>query len=195
MLYLPLYLTMYFILESAITENYWVSWCPLDDMIPFCAQFSVFYVLWFPLIGLTGFYLLIFDRETFKRYMWFIAAGFSIGTLTMALFPSGQDMRPVLEGNTFFERLVMRLYAADTNTNVMPSLHVVAAANVVFAFFFSNKLRKPALIAAVIVLCLLICAATVLIKQHSVLDIFAALILCAVLWPFIYRKKKEQKND
>lgn len=193
-LYLPLYLIMYFTLEGAITENYWVSWCPLDDLIPFCEFFSVFYVLWFPLISLTGVYLLIFDRETFSRYMWFVAAGFSIGTFICAVFPSGQDLRPVLTGENIFERIVMGLYAADTNTNVMPSIHVVAAVNVVFAFFSSERLRRPILRIAAVVLCVLICAATVLIKQHSILDVGASLILCAVLWPFIYRKKKEEKK-
>ena len=194
-LYVPLYLIMFFILEGAITEGYWVSWCPLDDVIPFCEYFVVFYVMWFPVIGLTGLYLLFFDQETYKRYMWFIAAGFSIGTMICAIFPSGQDLRPVLTGENFFQRLVMSLYRSDTNTNVIPSIHVVAAINVVFAVFDSKKLRRPAVCVAAIALATLISASTVLIKQHSILDIFAAMALCAVLWPFIYLRKKDKKHD
>lgn len=189
-LYLPLYLILYFILEGAITTDYWVSWCPLDGLIPFCSPFVIFYVLWFPLIFMTGLYVLIFDPETFRRYMWFLAAGFSTSLLVCALFPNGQDMRPALEGANMFERLVMSLYANDTNTNVLPSMHVVAAINVVFAFFFSDKLRKPGLCVFAVAMCVLISASTVLIKQHSILDIFAAVILCTALWPVIYRRRK-----
>ena len=194
-LYVVLYLIMYFTLEHAITEGYWVSWCPLDDMIPFCEYFVVFYVMWFPVIGLTGFLLLIFDRDTFSRYMWFIMAGFSIGTMICALIPSGQDLRPALTGENIFQRLVMSLYDTDTNTNVMPSIHVVAAINVAFAAFYTKRFDKLAVKIVAVALAVLISASTVLIKQHSILDIFAAMALCAILWPFIYRRKKDKKHD
>lgn len=197
-LYVPLYLIMYFSLEHAITADYWVSWCPLDDLIPFCSPFVIFYVLWFPFIGLTGLYLLFKDTDAFTRYMSFIAVGFTVSLCICAIFPNGQNMRPDLTGSTgIFERMIQALYRTDTNTNVLPSMHVVAAVNVCFAVFKSKKLRKPLICVLSTLLAALICAATVLIKQHSVLDIFAAVALCIPLWFVIYFpswKKVEKKS-
>ena len=35
-LYLPVYLTMFFIIEHLITDNYWATQTAIDDYIPFC---------------------------------------------------------------------------------------------------------------------------------------------------------------
>ena len=38
MLYIPVYLLLFFIVEQLVpsTCDYWVSYLPLDDLIPFC---------------------------------------------------------------------------------------------------------------------------------------------------------------
>ncbi|MFR7895387.1 MAG: hypothetical protein ACLU38_16230 [Dysosmobacter sp.] len=38
-LYLPVYLTMFFIIEHLITDNYWATQTAIDDYIPFCEWF------------------------------------------------------------------------------------------------------------------------------------------------------------
>ena len=45
MLYIPVYLLLFFIVEQLVpsTCDYWVSYLPLDDLIPFCEYFVVFY--------------------------------------------------------------------------------------------------------------------------------------------------------
>ena len=56
-------------------------------------------------------------------------------------------------------------------------------------------MKQLTILFVAVALAVLISASTVLIKQHSILDIFAALALCAILWPFIYRRKKDKKHD
>lgn len=60
MLYIPVYLLLFFIVEQLVpsTCDYWVSYLPLDDLIPFCEYFVIFYCLWYPLLIATAIYLL-----------------------------------------------------------------------------------------------------------------------------------------
>ena len=51
-LYLPVYLTMFFIIEHLITDNYWATQTAIDDYIPFCEWFVFPYDSWsFLLVG------------------------------------------------------------------------------------------------------------------------------------------------
>ena len=187
-LYFPVYLLAFFTVEHFIdgSSDYWVSYMPVDDRIPFCEVFVIPYCLWYPYLAATALKLLIAgDAKNFKRYMYFIAAGFSLGLVIFCLFPNGQDLRPAeFERDNVFTWLVGCLYAADTNTNVLPSLHVVGTLAGVFAAFHAPSMRRwrwPWLILSV-----LICLSTVFIKQHSVLDILAGIAMSIPLYLLIY---------
>ena len=68
-LVLPVFVICFFLLEWFGPENYWASYIPLDDKIPFCEYFVLPYVLWYPFMFGTGLLLLIKDHDGFKRYM------------------------------------------------------------------------------------------------------------------------------
>ena len=67
-LYALFYLSFFALLERTIqTPDLWVH-CQLDDLIPFCKYAIVPYILWFPWIPFTLFYLLYkAPREDFWR--------------------------------------------------------------------------------------------------------------------------------
>lgn len=128
MLYIPVYLLLFFIVEQLVpsTCDYWVSYLPLDDLIPFCEYFVVFYCLWYPLLIATAIYLFANDDHSFRLYGWFIIIAFTGTLLFCLIFPNGQNLRPAeFTDSNFFTWLVGRLYHADTNTNVIPSMHVL----------------------------------------------------------------------
>jgi membrane-associated phospholipid phosphatase len=193
-LFVPVYLTCFVLLEHFVTDNYWVSYCPLDDRIPFVPVFVIPYVLWFPYLFGTGLYLLVRDVPCFRRYLYFMMAALSSCLLFCALFPNGQDLRPTsFERDTIWTWAVGFIYAHDTNTNSIPSMHVVGALGATFAVFDSAKLRRwrcPA-----VILCVLVCAATVLIKQHSILDTLAGLAVSLVFGLLIYHKRLRKKGS
>ena len=115
------YLTLFAIAEHVVTDNYWVSYLPLDDKIPFCRYFIIPYCLWHPLLFLMTLYLMFYDAEGLKRYMLYIGLGFGGSILFCLIFPNGQDLRPTeFAQHDLFTWLVQRIYAADTNTNVLP---------------------------------------------------------------------------
>ncbi len=150
-------------------------------------------------MGVTGLYLLFHDAPAFSRYMIAIAVSFTASILFFALFPNGQNLRPaVFERDNIFTRMMGLIYAADTNTNVLPSIHVIGSALVVFALFDTKcfKARRFAWMkAGAVLLAILITLATVFVKQHSVLDIYAGLIACIPLYFLIYNKKMRAWTD
>lgn len=187
LLYLPIYLLLFVLVEQLVTDNYWVSWCTLDDKIPFVRQFVLIYVMWYPLMLGTTLYLLFKDRRAFVRYARSVVLGLTACMLIFLLLPSGQELRPAeVPGNDLSAWMLRLIYAADTNTNVFPSMHVVGTLAAVIGIFDS---RSAALGAkwGVAALGVLINASTVLIKQHSVLDIFAGIALYALVYLAVYR--------
>lgn len=196
-LYVPVFIIMFFTLEALVPSDcdYWVSYMALDERIPFVPAFVVPYCMWYPYLILTGLYLMLRDRERFLDYMRFIVWGFTAAMVFCLLVPNGQDLRPAaFEQDNFFTRLISLVYAADTNTNVFPSMHVIGCAAGVFAAFRSPAMPRARW--ALLVLALLICASTVLIKQHSFLDILGALAFIAPLYLAVYvlPKRKGRKS-
>lgn len=127
-LYLPVYLTMFFIIEHLITDNYWATQTAIDDYIPFCEWFIFPYDAWAFLLVAIGLYLIVKDGEGFRRYMWTIMITFTTATVFCALVPNGQDLRPaVMEHHNIAAWLLQNTYALDTNTNVFPSVHVLGS--------------------------------------------------------------------
>ena len=189
-LFIPGYLLCFFLMEALVPSGsaYWVSYCRLDDHIPFVECFVIPYVMWYPFLLVAGLGLLFRDVPEMKRYVWFMIAGFGFSMLFCVLFPNGQDLRPdSFAHDNFFTRLLARIYAADTNTNVLPSMHIIGCVAACIGVFRSAPLRRwrlPILLAAI-----LICLSTVLVKQHSILDIFAGFAVCVPLWFVFYFRK------
>ena len=187
LLYLPIYLLLFVLVEHFIVDNYWVSWCTLDGRIPFVRQFVLIYVMWYPLMLGTTLYLLLRDRRAFVRYARAVVLGLTACLLIFVLFPSGQNLRPAeVPGNDLTAWMVRAIYAADTNTNVFPSMHVVGTLAAVIGFFDSRS-ASPGAKWGVAALGVLINASTVLIKQHSLLDILGGIALYWLVYLAVYR--------
>ncbi len=186
-LFVPCYLAAFFTIEHFITDNYWATQLPIDDYIPFCKYFIVIYDAWAPLLVTIGLYLIVKDPEGFRRYIWSLIFTFGFSTIFCILLPNGQDLRPAaVEGSDFFAWLVRATYAADTNTNVFPSVHVVGVMSALFAVYHTPGLRRWTWRAGTTALGAVIIAATLLVKQHAVIDIAAGLALSALDYVLIY---------
>jgi len=189
--YLPLYLLWFVLLERNIVLNYTAIYMPLDDKIPFLEGFVIPYVLWYPFMILPGFYWLIKYPKDLSRYMWSVAVGFSLSMLICMIFPSGQDLRPaVLPRDNFFTRMVEHLYAIDTNTNVLPSVHVVGAGLVAMAACHCEALSgKKGIWTKILTIALaaVISVSILFVKQHSVWDLIAGVAVCVPAYWLVYR--------
>ena len=148
---------------------------------------------WYLLIWIVYFVLFYIAEHVVTDHYWvfmvYIGLGFGGSNLFCLIFPNGQDLRPTeFAQHDFFIWLVQRIYTADTNTNVLPSMHVIGCAALTLACFDSEPLCTRHLQWVALPLGLLICASTVLVKQHSILDVFVAIPVSAVLYFIVYHR-------
>lgn len=194
LLYLPFYFSLFYLAENYVSTNYWASYTPLDDRIPFIEEFVIAYIIWFPAVWGVGIFLLFADPDAFRRYIWSLMIGYTFSLAVFFIFPNGQNLRPVaFENHNAFTVMVQSFYTHDTNTNVLPSMHVIGASAVAFAFFDARILRKLWLQIPIVIITILIDLSTVFIKQHSILDVWAGLAVSVAIYLVIYRviKKKQ----
>ncbi len=180
--YLVFYLSVFHWLEVNITvPEVWVH-CHLDDLIPFCKYAVIPYLAWFIWIPFTLFYLLWkAPRADFWRLCLPLFAGMTIALAVYVILPNGLDLRPYrVYGSDIFARTVRQLYSTDTATNVCPSIHVFNSVTLMMAYYRSRifeEHRRRWMRPASAVLCLSIIASTVLLKQHSCIDVVMGILL------------------
>lgn len=102
-----------------------------------------------------------------------------------AHLPTGLDLRPYrVYGSDIFAQAVRMLYATDTPLNVCPSIHVFNSVTLMMAYYRSRIFETPGrrwMRPASAVLCVSIIASTVLLKQHSCIDVLLGILLAMVL--------------
>ena len=187
--YLPVFLLLFLVAERLNPADgvYWCTSCQVDAAIPFVAWYAVFYCCWYPLLAGLAVYTCLREPGAFVRFGCFVAVGFTACLAICILAPNGQDLRPAALPEGLFGRVVAGIYRADTNTNVFPSVHVVGTVAAVLAVFDSPSLRRLRLPAAE--LGVLIIMSTLFIKQHSVLDVLGAFLLCLPLGLGVYARR------
>lgn len=190
LLYWPLFGLLFFAAERLYTPaSYHLMHCALDDLIPFCEWFLIPYLFWFVFLAGMHLYTLLRDPHAFRRMMRFIILTYSAALLVFFLFPTAQTLRPaVFPRDDLLTRLTAAFYAFDTSTNVCPSLHVVGSLAVLFAAWDCPRFQTRSWRLAFAVSAGLISISTVFLKQHSVLDLLAALLLCMVAYRVVYRR-------
>lgn len=176
--YFVCYMTYFQWLESWVRPKFWIS-CELDAYIPFCEAFILPYLAWFLLVPAVFLY---FHRRDPEQYIYLcrtVLLGLTICLALYTLFPNGQLLRRPIPRDNLLCRLVEYLRRTDTPTNVCPSIHVFVSMTVAIALGRSRAMaRQPRVRAGLIVLCVLICMATVCLKQHSLVDVVCGAALC-----------------
>lgn len=191
------YFAMYFLTERLIpAEACHVIHSPLDDLIPFREEFVIFYVGWYALIiGSLG-YFLLYSVDSFRKLQTYIIITQTLAVGVYILYPSCQNLRPeAYPRNNLLTDCVRILYAVDTNTNVFPSEHAIGSAAVWLAAVHAKRLRSPIRITLITVLTTLTCFATVFLKQHSILDVLAAVPICALGYCLFYRNHNHKTKS
>lgn len=164
--------------------------CFLDDIVPFCEYFVLAYVGWYVLIVVSLGYFYFHNVKRFTQLQTYIIITQIVAMVIYILFPSRQDLRPeVFPRENFCSALLGLIYAVDTNTGVCPSLHVAYSMGIA-STWLREKTVPRWLRGAIAVFCAVICISVAFVKQHSVVDIFAALPVCALAeWWVFYRKR------
>ena len=183
------YFALYFLTENLIpVEKCHVIHSPLDDLIPFCEVFLIPYVFWYLLIVGSLLYFLLYNVDSFKKLQTYIIITQIVAMIIYIIFPNMQDLRPVeFPRDNFLTQCIGLLYSIDTNTGVCPSLHVAYSIGIA-SVWVKEKGVPTGWKAFVVVAAVLICMSTVFIKQHSIVDTFAALPVCLLAECIVFGK-------
>ena len=172
------YFVLYFLTENFIpVERCTPIHCHLDDLIPFNEFFLIFYCAWYVLVFGSLLYYLLYDVKSFSNLQKFIMVTQAVAMLIYILFPSRQDMRPdEFVRDNVLTHLMAFIYDFDTATGVCPSLHVGYSLGILSVFAKKHGWRSGWTY-AILFLVVMISISTAFVKQHSVIDIVAALPL------------------
>lgn len=192
LIFWPIFGLMFLTVERLwIRDSYFPMYCAWDDAIPFCEYFLIPYLFWFVFLVGIHFYTLLWDTKSFKNLMKFVIVSYSATMLIYILFPNCQELRPMaFERDNIFTQFMARFYQFDTNTNVCPSLHVIGSVAVVTCAWHSKHFSSPGWRIAFMIVAFLISISTVFLKQHSILDVIAAIPICIVAYFLVYGRKE-----
>lgn len=193
--YWPLFGFLFWFAEKVYpVQKYIVVESSIDRLIPFCELFVFPYVLWyFYLIGIHV-YTFFYDVEAFKKLMKYIIFTYTLSLVIYFLFPTCQLLRPThFERQNILTEFMAWFYTFDTNTNVCPSLHVIGSIAVMHTAWHTKGLkgRKSKIIFAITTF--FISISTVFLKQHSVIDILAALPICMMAYRMYFAKDTDKQ--
>lgn len=190
LLFWPIHGILFYIYERVLPLNFHQVECSFDRAIPFCEYYIIPYYGWYVYIIGVLIWLFFTNQGEFKMYMNFIILSYAFTLLVYLIYPTEQNLRPAdFERDNIFVDLVRDLYNTDTNTNVCPSLHVIGQMG---AFFAAWRIRvRDSLTfwwrAFWIVSTIAVCASTVYLKQHSIIDVFAGLAVSTAMYYVVYR--------
>ena len=179
--YKHLLFLLYFITENLIpgSDCYPVH-CALDDMIPFCEYFIIPYAGWYVLIVVSLLYFALYNPDNFKNLMKFIITTQVVAMAIYIIFPTRQDLRPdIFPRDNIFTDIIKLIYSFDTNTGVCPSLHVAYSVGIASTWLREKSASVWSKV-LVTVFCFFVCISVCFVKQHSAVDIFAAIPVCVL---------------
>lgn len=190
------YFILYLLTENLIPlSRCHLVHCRLDDLIPFHEGFVLAYTGWYALIVFSLGYYLLYNVENFKGLQTYIIVTQVVAMICYIVYPTYQDLRPeAFPRDNVLTWIMGLIYEFDTPTGVCPSLHVAYSIGIASSWLketSASRFWKGFIVVFVV----LICLSTMFVKQHSAVDVCAALPVCALAeWIAYGRKKKTSKH-
>ena len=193
------YFLFYYLTENFIpVEKCHLMHSHLDDLIPFNEFFFIPYCFWYLLIVISLGYFALYNIENFRNLQIFIMITQAVAMFIYIVDPSVQDLRPTeFARDNLFTHLAALIYTFDTPTGVCPSLHVAYSIGI-GSCWLKEKSASKGWKAFVVFSVILISISTMVVKQHSAIDVAAALplgLLAEILVFHKYWKAKFTKSN
>ena len=183
------YFAFYFLTENLIPlEKCHVIHCALDDIIPFNELFVIPYTLWYVLIVGSLLYFALYNTDGFSKLSIYIMITQAVAMAAYILYPSRQELRPeVFPRENFLTWIMSLIYAFDTPSGICPSLHVAYSLGIASVWVKERGVPRWWK-AFIVVLVVIISLSTTFVKQHSFVDVIAALPVGLLAELIVYRK-------
>ena len=192
-----IYMGLFGFLEIVPPKDVHLIHCALDDRIPNMAIFIYPYVSWFPYIVVcAALAIKNLDDRQFKKAVLVLTTGMNIFLFISYVWPTGLDLREsiVYDLHTLSGNLLKFVQTVDTPKSVFPSMHVYVTLVLQYTLEMQKKLVPAWEIWVGRVLAVLIVLSTMFTKQHSAVDVTAAIVMFAVLALTAEKLVKEPKE-
>ena len=184
------YLVWFFAMEKIPNRNYHIVYSKLDDYIPFYKPAILIYSSWFLMLVIPFVYLL--KRKSYDDLYNIIIPMFAamfISLIIYVIYPTALDIRVTdITGNDICSWIIRKIQGIDAPNNVCPSIHVSTTVIIYNQFrkiLKDNKKSK----AFFLLWSVGICISTMLVKQHSIIDVLCGVVLAHVIL-FVFNKKQ-----
>ena len=192
-----IYMGLFGFLEIVPPKDVHLIHCALDDRIPNMAIFIYPYVSWFPYIVVcAALAIKNLDDRQFKKAVLVLTTGMNIFLFISYVWPTGLDFREsiVYDLHPLSGNLLKFVQTVDTPKSVFPSMHVYVTLVLQYTLEMQKKLVPAWGIWVGRVLAVLIVLSTMFTKQHSAVDVTAAIVMFAVLALTAEKLVKEPKE-
>ena len=166
-------------------ENVLGLYISLELQIPFVPEFVWAYLSLYLLFLIPPFFLTHQRMNVLGRQL--IAATLFCG-LVFLLLPTELGFERAIPEDPFYSALFANLFAIDLPHNMVPSLHVTFSTLILFTLLDGPR-RAPAK-ALFLAWLVLICASTILVHQHHLLDVATGLLVAT----FLYRVARKGEH-
>lgn len=165
---------------AAQSADLWRVHLEWELSIPFVPQFVWLYLSMYLLFILPPAFV---PSARFRALALQLIGGSLIGGVFFLLLPAELGFPRTLPAEAPYDRIFAAIYGIDRPHNLVPSLHVVFTAMIALA---CADFARPWARVALWIWLIGVIVSTVLVHQHHVVDVLAALTLVAVLrriWP------------
>jgi membrane-associated phospholipid phosphatase len=172
---------------TSLRGEYFSLYFPVELNVPFVPEFMLAYLSMYVLFIIPPFFLQAAELRGLGKQL---IAGTLLSGLIFMLLPTRLGFARALPDDGFFGPIYSNLFAIDLPHNMVPSLHVVFSALILLAMAGTTKKTSYKLF----LYCwlLVICASTLLVHQHHLIDVVAGLALAFLLCKTIVEREQNE---
>jgi hypothetical protein len=160
---------------TSLRARPWHLYAPAELAIPFVPQLVWVYLSMYALFALPAFVLPASRMPALGKQL---IAGAIVSAICFLLLPAELGFARQLPGRAPYDAIFAGMFGIDRPYNLVPSLHVIFSAAIALA---CADVVRPAARVALLAWLVVIVASTVLVHQHHLIDVGAALAIVFVL--------------
>lgn len=153
----------------------------LDKEIPFIPQFIYIYNLFYPFIFIAFYYLFKKDENTYYQGIIAGIIGFLLCDMIYLYYPTIMLRPPIPNNIDFLTEFIVKItyFFDEPALNCFPSIHCLFCFQIIFSYLKTRSINTKHKVLG-ITISLLIIISTILVKQHYILDIISAFLICTI---------------
>lgn len=176
-----------------VSTNYHFIDMEIDNLIPFCKYFILFYITYYFSPPIQLYYISYKDKNKFYRLVISGVISVIIANICFLCYQT-KFIRPVVEGSDIFSVLVRYIYTIDNGAvNCFPSIHAIFGMLMIIGGCNTKgtNIWYKLLTITVGLGCIV---STVFVKQHYFIDMVAGVLLILVVYGCVLLAEKKLRN-